>query len=442
MLPGSHPPRSGVAAGRLDAATLAANFADAHPALSDAQARIEADRCYFCFDAPCIEACPTGIDIPSFINRIGDGNLRGAAETILSANIFGGACARVCPTEVLCEQACVRTTQENKPVRIGLLQRHATDHLMRSGVHPFRRAAETGRHVAVVGAGPAGISCAHRLAMLGHRVTVFEARSRGGGLNEYGVAAYKLSGDFAQDELDYILRIGGITVLHDRVLGRDMTLASLRAGHDAVFIGLGQQAVRALSLSRQELAGVFDAARFIETLRQTPKHEVPVGRRVVVVGGGNTAIDAAMQALRLGAASVTIAYRRGPEHMSATGYEQDWARSSGIRMLYWRTPTALLGEAGAVMAIAFADAAGEDAVEPADMVLLAVGQALDASPFDADEAPLVDAGRIVVDANGLTSLPMVYAGGDCTAGADLTVAAVQDGKLAALAIHAALTGGK
>ena len=433
-------------AGRLDARQLAANFADAHPPLTPDRALVEAERCYFCYDAPCVEACPTAIDIPSFIARIADGNLRGSAETILSANIFGGACARVCPTEILCEQACVRTAQEHRPVMIGALQRHATDALMRTGMHPFARAAETGRHVAVVGAGPAGISCAHRLAMLGHRVTVYEARPKPGGLNEYGVAAYKLAGDFAQEELDFILAIGGITILHDRRLGRDVSLGTLRRTHDAVFLGLGHTAVRSLGLPSEPLAGVLDpeplagvldAVDFIAGLRQAAdRSAVAVGDRVVVIGGGNTAIDAAMQARRLGAAEVTIAYRRGPEHMSATGFEQDWARTSGIRIRYWSTPKALHGAAGHVSAVEFDDVGSGAEIEPADMVLKAVGQWFDASPFGAepDPFPALRADRILVDRTGATSLPMVYAGGDCTPGADLTVQAVQDGKLAALAI--------
>lgn len=433
-------PEARIRAGRLDANLLADNFADAHPALSPAKARVEAERCYFCYDAPCIEACPTGIDIPSFIAKIVDGNLRGSVETILSANIFGGACARVCPTEILCEQACVRTTQENKPVTIAALQRHATDALMQHGIHPFARSPETGRHIAVVGAGPAGISCAHRLAMLGHRVTVYEARPKGGGLNEYGVAAYKLAGDFAQDELDFILRIGGITILHDRRLGRDIDLDTLRRTHDAVFLGIGQTAVRALTLSDTPLTGVLDAVDFIAGLRQAPdKRAVPVGARVVVIGGGNTAIDAAMQAKRLGARDVTIAYRRGPEHMSATGFEQDWARTSGIRIRTWCTPRRLHGAQGMVTGIEFEDTGSGPDIEPADMVLKAVGQLFDAGSLGSGAiVPDIAGGRIMVDADGRTSLPMVYAGGDCTPGPDLTVSAVQDGKLAALAIHAAL----
>ena len=432
-------------AGRLDAGALAANFSDAHPPLSAGQALVEAARCYYCHDAPCIEACPTAIDIPAFIARIADGNLRGSAETILSANIFGAACARVCPTEILCERACVRTAQEHAPVRIGALQRHATDALMRTGVQPFARAPETGRHVAVVGGGPAGIACAHRLAMLGHGVTVYEARPRAGGLNEHGVAAYKLPGDFAQDELDFILRIGGITILHDRRLGRDINLDALRRTHDAVFLGLGHNAVRSLALSPEPLAGVQDAVAFIEDLRQAAdKSTVAVGDRVVVVGGGNTAIDAAMQASRLGARAVTIAYRGAPELMSATRFEQDWARTSGIRIRAWSNPRALHGAAGQVTAIEFdgggpGQSHGPD-IESADMVLMAVGQRFDGGLFGAGPSavPAMAAGRILVDAGQATSLPGVYAGGDCTAGADLTVQAVQDGKVAALSIDAML----
>jgi len=425
---------------RLDPEVLRVNFGDAHAALTPTQARVEAERCYYCYDAPCIEACPTGIDIPSFIEKIADGNLRGSAETILSANIFGGACARVCPTEILCEQACVRTAQENKPVTIGALQRHATDFLMAEGRHPFVRAPETGRHVAVVGAGPAGLSCAHRLSMLGHRVTVYEAKPKGGGLNEYGVAAYKLPDTFAQAELDFILGIGGITVQHGYRLGENLSLAGLRRHHHAVFLGVGQMAVRALHLSNAPLSGVMDAVDFIAQLRQAPdKAQVPVGTRVVVIGGGNTAIDAAMQAKRLGATDVTIAYRRGPEHMSATRYEQDWARTSGIRIRYWSVPKALHGRDGHVAQIEYEGTGHGPEIEPVDMVLKAVGQLLDEAPLHAEaDVPLIEGGRIVVDADGLTSLPLVYAGGDCTPGPDLTVAAVQDGKLAALAIHAAL----
>jgi glutamate synthase (NADPH/NADH) small chain len=431
-----------IAAGRLSAAQLAANFADAHPPLSAAQAVVEANRCYFCYDAPCVEACPTGIDVPSFIRKIATGNLRGSALTILEANILGGSCARVCPTEDLCERACVHTAQDSKPIAIGALQRHATDWMMDREIVPFTRAAPTGRRVAVAGAGPAGLSCAHGLARLGHAVTIFEARPKPGGLNEYGIAAYKLADDFAQREVGFVLSIGGITIDYGKALGRDITLDALRRDFDAVFLGLGQAGVRALGLAGETMPGVLHAIDFIAELRQSPKDRVAVGRRVVVIGGGNTAIDAATQARRLGAEDVTIVYRRGPEQMTATLKEQDWALSNNIRIRHWAAPTRLIA-AGVEFVRTEIDAAGrvvltnESFVLAADMVLKAIGQSFVADPLDGILA-VVD-GRIAVDTGRLTSVPGVYAGGDCVAGPDLTVAAVQDGKLAAAAIDRYLT---
>jgi dihydropyrimidine dehydrogenase (NAD+) subunit PreT len=438
-----------IASGRLHPEQVAANFADAHPPLSPAQAVVEANRCYFCYDAPCIEACPTCIDIPSFIRKIATGNLRGSAQTILEANILGGSCARVCPTEELCERACVHTAQESKPIEIGALQRHATDWLMDREIAPFDRATPTGRRIAVVGAGPAGLACAHALARLGHDVTIFEARPKPGGLNEYGIAAYKVAGDFAQREVGFILAIGGITIEHGKVLGRDLTLDALRRHFDAVFLGLGQAGVKALGLAGETMAGVRDAIDFIAELRQAPKDRVAVGRRVVVIGGGNTAIDAATQARRLGAEDVTIVYRRGPEQMTATGEEQAWAQTNNVRIRHWAAPTRLLAgtiprtQAETVSGIEFArttiDATGalsltgETFVLAADMVLKAIGQNFVSEPLDG--TPALRGGRILVDDERRTSLAGVYAGGDCVPGADLTVVAVQDGKIAAAAIH-------
>jgi glutamate synthase (NADPH/NADH) small chain len=437
-----------IAAGRLPAAAIAANFADARPPLTPHEAVAEANRCYFCHDAPCREACPTGIDIPGFIRKIATGNLRGSALTILEANIFGGSCARVCPTEILCEAACVRMTEEERPVRIGALQRRATDWLMAHDPAPFRRAAPTGKRVAVVGAGPAGLSCAHRLAVLGHAVTVFEARPKAGGLNEYGIAAYKVPDEFAQREVEFILSVGGIQLAFGQRLGRDVTLARLRRDFDAVFLGLGLQGVGALGLPEETLGGVRNAVDFIADLRQAAdKASLPVGRRVVVIGGGNTAIDAATQARRLGAEDVTIVYRRGPAEMSATHHEQDWAQTNGVRIRHWAAPQRLLARNEHVTGVEFMRtrldpagrvvAAGGSFQLPADMVLKAVGQAFVADPLDRDggHGLAVEAGRIAVDAERRTSLGGVYAGGDCVRGLDLTVAAVQDGKLAAEAIH-------
>lgn len=437
-----------IAAGRLSTEELAASFADAHPPLSRDAALVESNRCYFCYDAPCIQACPTGIDIPGFIRRIATGNLKGAAVTILQQNILGGSCARVCPTEILCEQACVRMAQEGKPIQIGDLQRHATDWLMERQIQPFARAAPTGRRIAVVGAGAAGLACAHRLAVHGHDVVILEAKPKPGGLNEYGIAAYKLADEFARREVDYILGIGGILIEYGQELGRNLSLAALRRDYDAVFLGLGQGGVNALGIAAENLYGVMDAVTFIAGLRQAEdKSTVPVGRRVVVIGGGNTAVDAATQSRRLGAEDVTIVYRRGPAQMSATQAEQEWAETNGVRIKHFAAPVRLLGENGVVTAVDFArtrlDADGrlvltdERFTLDADMVLKAVGQTFVMPSVEG--APVLQDGRIAVDAERQTSLPRVFAGGDCIAGPDLTVQAVQDGKIAAEAIHRMLT---
>jgi len=440
-------PAPDIAQGRLPSATLAANFADVETPLDARQALVESSRCLFCYDAPCVEACPTGIDIPSFIRKIATGNLKGAALDILKENIMGGACARVCPTEVLCERACVRNLAETKPVAIGLLQRHATDRLFEQGVQPFARAPDSGRRVAVVGGGPAGLACAHRLAMLGHRVSVFEARDRLGGLNEYGVAAYKVPDGFARREVEFILAIGGISAELGKALGRDVTLADLRRRFDAVFLGLGLAGVNALRLEGEDMAGVEDAVAYISRLRQAEDlGALPVGRRVVVIGGGNTAIDIAVQSRRLGAEDATIVYRRGPDHMGATAHEQECAQVNGVRIRHWARPVRLLGYNGRVKEIEFERTQQDDAGRLAgtgdryrllaDVVFKAIGQVFVPDPLasDAVEPLELKDGRIAVNALRQTSLPGVYAGGDCVAGVDLTVRGVEDGKVAAHAI--------
>ena len=297
----------GIVAGRLAACDYAARFGDSHPPLNAIQAQIEAERCYYCFDAPCTQVCPTSINVPQFIHRIAQGNVRGAAETILEANPLGGMCARVCPTENLCERDCVRSTNEAKPVEIGLLQRFATDAYFADPGEPlFVRAPATGKRVAVVGAGPAGLAAAHRLALLGHDVVLFEARAKLGGLNEYGLASYKTTNGFAQKEVDWLLSIGGIEVRTGQVLGRDITVDGLVAAYDAVFLGLGLAGVNALGIAEPKLNGLRDAVDFIADLRQAGDlAEVPVGRNVVVIGGGMTAVDAAVQSRKLGAREVT-----------------------------------------------------------------------------------------------------------------------------------------
>ncbi len=442
----------GLAAGLLDAATLARNFSDLHPPLSRHEALVEADRCYFCYDAPCQHACPTSIDIPLFIREIAAENPLGAGRTILEDNIMGGMCARVCPTETLCQEACVREEAEGKPVRIGLLQRYATDAIMETGKNPFTRAASTGKKIAIVGAGPAGLSCAHALAVAGHDVVVFEARPKSAGLNEYGIAAYKTPGGFAQKEAAFILSIGGIEVKHGVALGRDTDLATLRRDYDAVFLGLGLAAVNKLGLTGEAaLANVIDAVGYIADLRQAEDlASLPVGRRVVVIGGGMTAVDVAVQAKLLGAELVTIVYRRGQEQMKASGYEQDLAQTHGVLIRTWARPVALEG-AGAVSGIVFERTreeggklvgAGEAFRIEADIVFSAIGQVLTPASFGGEGALQGKDGRILVDAERRTSAAGVWAGGDCIyGGQDLTVGAVEDGKQAARSIDAALKAG-
>lgn len=440
----------GIVAGRLDREVLKDNFADIHPPLSRHEALVEADRCYFCYEAPCQTACPTGIDIPMFIRQIAAGRPNASAETIFAENIFGGMCARVCPTETLCEEVCVRNDAEDKPVRIGLLQRFATDHYMETGGHPFTRAAPTGKRIAVVGAGPAGLACAHRLAVHGHDVTVFDAREKPGGLNEFGIAAYKTVDGFAQAEVDFITAIGGIETVYGKALGRDVDLAALAGGHDAVFLGIGLAGVNQLNADGEDLDGVMDAVDFIAQLRQAEDPAtLPVGRRVVVIGGGMTAIDAAVQTRLLGAEDVTLVYRRGPAEMNASEYEQELAQVKGVKIKHRAAPVRILGEGGKVTGIEFeymADAdgrlegTGETFTLAADQVFKAIGQSFIADPLGAVGIELENR-RIKVDDERRTSVGTIWAGGDCVVdGEDLTVTATQDGKLAAESIHRALTG--
>jgi dihydropyrimidine dehydrogenase (NAD+) subunit PreT len=439
-----------IAAGRLSAEQLARQFADVAPPLTRDEALVEANRCYFCYDAPCITACPTGIDIPAFIRKIQTDNLKGAATEILSANPLGGMCARVCPTEILCEGSCVRNAQESKPVQIGALQRHATDWIFENDVALFKRAAETGRHVAVVGAGPAGLACAHKLALAGHRVTIYDARGKGGGLNEYGIAAYKTVDDFAQREIDWLLSVGGIDLKCGVSLGTDVSLEQLRDDYDAVFLSIGLSGVNALGVEGDGLSGVASAVDFIETLRQTDElAALPVGRRVVVIGGGNTAVDAAVQSRKLGAQWVTMVYRRGVESMSATWAEREFAQKHGVTLIEHARPVRILAADGVVTGVLFEQTVNDegrlkgtgDTFEiAADTVFKAIGQTL--VSFGAGfELLATVGGKIEVDAQGATSIAGVWAGGDCAqTGIDLTVQAAEDGKRAAQSIDRALAG--
>ncbi len=430
---------------RLCAQTIKDNFVDLHAPLNALQAEQEAARCLFCHDAPCVDACPTGIDIPGFIRKISSGNTNGAAITILEENIMGGTCANVCPVEELCEEVCVKNSSEHKPVVIGQLQRFATDHLFEKSTQPFQRAAASGKHIAVVGAGPAGLSCAHRLAMLGHQVSVFESRPKAGGLNEYGLAAYKMNDQRAAKEVEFILGIGGIEIEYEKSLGKDISLDKLRQQFDAVFIGLGHTAVNALGLDNEAADGVYNAVDYIEDIRQQDLSSLPVGRNVVVIGGGNTAIDIAVQIKKLGAENVSMVYRRDLKAMGATEYEQEIAQTNGVVIRTHSKPVAIHTTDGKLSAVEFeytqTDSngrlvgTGENFSLPADQLFKAIGQSFNPQPLQDSECPQIVAGRIQVDEQQRTSLNNVWAGGDCTAGADLTVEAVNDGKLAALSIH-------
>jgi dihydropyrimidine dehydrogenase (NAD+) subunit PreT len=438
MAPSPHTP--GIVSGRLSREALSANFADIAPRLTPHEALVAADRCYFCYDAPCVTACPTSIDIPLFIREIASGVPEAAARTILSQNILGGMCARVCPTETLCEEACVREAAEGRPVEIGRLQRYATDTLMAQGPQPFARAAPTAKRVAVVGAGPAGLACAHRLAMLGHEVALFDGRAKPGGLNEFGIAAYKAVDGFAQAEVEWLLGVGGIELRRGERLGRELALDDLLAGFDAVFLGVGLGGVRALADAAPAVGPVVrPAVEFIAEVRQAEDlAALPVGRRVVVIGGGMTAIDAAVQAKKLGAEEVTIAYRRGRDRMAASGYEQELAAGVGVRIVCNAAP---LAPTPAGMAFAYSGEDGAPGPErfevAADEILTAIGQILEPPP-----GPLaLEGGKVAVTGPGRTSLPRVWAGGDCASGGDdLTVTAVAEGRDAAMDIHATLMG--
>lgn len=415
-------------------------FADFKPAYTPEQAVMEADRCLFCSDAPCVKACPTGIEIPQFIRKIATGNLKGSARTIFDANILGMSCARVCPVEVLCVGDCVYNEMGVPPIQIGKLQRHATDIAFEKGWRFFEAGADTGKHVALVGAGPASLAAAHELRRFGHRCTIYDKRQVVGGLNTTGVAPYKMRSDRAADEAAWILGIGGIEVKTGVELGAGTSLSALREGHDAVFLGLGLGADTMLEVPGADLHGIHGAVDFIERFKLGTVDLAGV-RRAVVIGGGNTAIDAVRELVGLGVPDVTMVYRGDEAKMS--GYAHEWAAAKQQNVhAAWRVqPVAFVGE-GKVSAVRCAELdadkrpiAGRERDIPADLVLLAIGQAKLAELVSELPGIKVDRGRIVVDDGQRTGEPGVFAGGDCANGGKEVVNAAAEGKAAARAIH-------
>src|SRR6266567_298345 len=327
---------------KLSAEAAAANLAEIAPPYTSQEAIIEGSRCLFCFDAPCIQACPTGIDIPSFIKKIVNGNLTGSARTILSANILGASCARVCPTAVLCEGACVVLDREGDPVKIGRLQRYATDHVYENRIQVLKvPAKKSGKRVAIIGAGPAGLGCAAELAQLGHQAVIFEKKTHAGGLNTYGIAYYKLTPAASLEEVELVKQLG--VEFHCGVeVGKDISPSELEQEFDAIFIGVGLGGGSRMNIPGEDLPEVLEALDFIEQIHTQPLHQVPVGQRVAVIGGGNTAIDAVTQAKRLGAEKAVLIYRRGHEEMPAYEFEQEMAKSDGAEFLFNVVPVEIL----------------------------------------------------------------------------------------------------
>lgn len=439
---------------RLGPEAVAANLADYKPRYTPQEALIEANRCLFCFDAPCIQACPTGIDVPSFIKKIANGNPAGAARTILTANILGASCARVCPTQVLCEGACVVLDREGDPVKIGRLQRFATDHVAEKKISVLKAPAmKTGKRIAIIGGGPAGLGCAAELALLGHSPVVFEKKFHAGGLNTYGIAYYKMAPQMSLEEVEMIKGLG-VEFQCGVEIGKDIPVSVLAQEFEAIFVAIGLSGSPKLGIPGENLPEVVDALHFIEQIHSQPPHQVAVGERVAVIGGGNTAIDAVTQAKRLGARSATVIYRRGQSEMSAYDFEQELAKADGAQFLMNVVPVEVLSqEAGHVTGLKLARTSsangtvkilpGTEFVESCDMVVKAIGEQKQVH-WLRRLFPLLelDARGVIVRApdTGQTNLPKVFTGGDCANGGREVVNAVAEGKKAARGIHAMFTG--
>ena len=440
---------------RLTTEQYKQNFSDIHPPFeSQDAALVEANRCLFCYDAPCIKACPTSINVPKFIKQITTDNIKGSAHTIFVSNIMGAGCSKVCPVEKLCEGSCVFNLMDEPPIPIAKLQRYSTEKAMEMKWQLFRRKESIGKKVAIVGAGPAGLSCAHVLSREGVDVTIYEREKKGGGLMTYGIAAYKVTPQFCEDEVDYITSIGGINIKYGNELGKDVTLQGLQKKYDAVYLGFGVGLARQLNIPGENLEGMVDAINFIYDIRNKGYDKVPVGDKVAVIGMGMTAIDAATQAKRLGASEVTILYRRTRQEMPCTEVELEIAMLDGCNIVWLASPKEALGVDGKlaalkveVMKLGEADAGGRRSPVPTgkefvmdvDMVIKAAGQ----EPFEllVKENNINNKyGKIVISNNCATNMEGVFAGGDCVNGGKEVVDAVQAGKDGADAILKFLAG--
>jgi dihydropyrimidine dehydrogenase (NAD+) subunit PreT len=439
----------------LSADALAQNFTDLKPPLRSQEAFVEASRCLYCFDAPCIMACPTGIDIPAFIKKIAFGNAAGAAKTILTANILGASCARVCPTEVLCEGACVLDDRDEQPIQIGRLQRYATDYIAERNLNVLPDVPEkkSGKKIAVIGAGPAGLGCAAELARLGHSVTIFEKQKKAGGLNTYGIAYYKMKPQVSLAEVRLVQSMG-VEIQTGVTVGRDITVEQLEQDFHAIFIGVGLGAATKLRIPGEDLPEVIDALDYISKIHTEPLHQVPVGRRVAVIGAGNTAIDAVTQAKRLGAERSFIVYRRSENDMSAYDFEYEHAKHDGAQFIFHAAPVEVLATDGHVSGLKLVRTQlvdgsvepipGSEFIEPCDLVLKAVGQEKQVKLLqELFPALKIDSRGVIAHTvlTGQTNVEHIFTGGDCGNGGREVVNAVGEGKKAAYGIHTFLTQG-
>jgi glutamate synthase (NADPH/NADH) small chain len=440
---------------RLGPEAAAASMADLKPRYTPQEAIIEANRCLFCFDAPCIQACPTGIDVPSFIKKIANGNLTGSARTILTANVLGASCARICPTSVLCEGACVVLDREGDPVKIGRLQRYATDYVAEKKISVLKAPAKkTGKRIAIIGGGPAGLGCAAELALLGHSPVVFEKKSHAGGLNTYGIAYYKMPPLVSLDEVEMIKSLG-VEFRCGVEIGEDVSVAQLEQEFDGIFVGVGLSGSPKLGIPGEGLPEVMEALSFIAQIRTQPLHTIAIGERVAVIGGGNTAIDAVTQAKRLGARDAAIIYRRTQTDMSAYEFEQELAGTDGARFMFNVVPVEVLSSGGHVAGLKLVRTSsaggkaqivpGSEFIEPFDMVIKAIGEEKQAGLLKKlfPNLELDKRGVVVRNADtGQTNLSKVFTGGDCANGGREVVNAVAEGKKAARGLHAFFVGQK